>query len=311
MFRVLVSDKIAKEGLSPLLESDQIEVVEKNVNDADDLDTYDALLVRSATKVTDEVMARMPNLRIIGRAGVGVDNIDIPAATKRGINVVNAPSGNTMATAELTFALILALTRKVCRANESIRNGEWNRSAFQGTELYGKTLGVIGFGRIGKEVAKRARAFQMKVVTCDPVLTDEEAEVRGVIRMERGEILRTADIITLHLPLTPETKGLINEETLKTTKPGVMLINAARGALVDEAALKHFLEIGHVAGAAMDVYSQEPPENFDLIKMDQVVATPHIAASTKEAQLKVAYIVAEEVLRFASGQPVENSVNFG
>ena len=310
MFRVLVSDKIAKEGLSPLLGNAQIEMVEKNVNDADDLDTYDALLVRSATKVTDEVMGKMPNLKIIGRAGVGVDNIDIPAATKRGINVVNAPAGNTIATAELTFALMLALTRKVCRANESIRNEEWNRSAFQGIELYGKTLGIIGFGRIGKEVAKRAGAFQMKVITCDPLLTDEEAEVRGVIRTPREEILRTADIITLHLPLTPETKGLINAETLKTTKPGVMIINAARGPLIDEAALKHALEIGHVAGAAMDVYTQEPPANYDLVKMDQVIGTPHIAASTKEAQLKVAFVVAEEVLRFSKGEPVENSVNF-
>ena len=310
MFRVLVSDKIAKEGLSPLLESDQIAVVEKNVNAADDLDTYDALLVRSATKVTDEVMSKMPNLKIVGRAGVGVDNIDIPAATKRGINVVNAPAGNTIATAELTFALMLALTRKVCRANESIRNEEWNRSAFQGTELYGKTLGIIGFGRIGKEVAKRARAFQMNVITCDPLLTEEEAELRGVTRCERAEILRTADIITLHLPATPETKNLLNAETLQTTKPGVMIINAARGPLIDEAALKHYLEIGHVAGAAMDVYTQEPPESYDLVKMDQVVGTPHIAASTKEAQLKVAFVVAEEVLNFANGKPVENSVNF-
>jgi D-3-phosphoglycerate dehydrogenase len=310
MFRVLVSDKIAKEGLSPLLESDQIEVVEKNVNDVDDLNTYDALLVRSATKVTDEVMGKMPNLKIVGRAGVGVDNIDIPAATRRGINVVNAPAGNTIATAELTFALMLALARKLCRANESIRNGEWNRSAFQGTELFGKTLGIIGFGRIGREVAKRARAFDMKVITYDPLLSDEEAEVCGVIPLEHAEILRTADIITLHVPLTPETKGLINAETLKTTKPGVMIINAARGPLIDEAALKHYLEIGHVAGAAMDVYSQEPPENYDLVKMDQVVGTPHIAASTKEAQLKVAYVVAEEVLNFANGRPVENSVNF-
>jgi D-3-phosphoglycerate dehydrogenase len=275
MFRVLVSDKIAKEGLSPLLESDQITVVEKNVHDADDLETYDALLVRSATQVTEEVMSKMPNLKIIGRAGVGVDNIDVPAATKRGINVVNAPAGNTIATAELTFALMLALTRKLCRANESIRKGEWNRSAFQGTELYGKTLGIIGFGRIGKEVAKRACAFGMKVITCDPVLTEEEAQARGVILMERSEIFRTADIITLHVPATPETKHLINAEVLKTTKPGVMIINAARGALIDEAALKHYLEIGHVAGAAMDVYTQEPPENYDLVQMDQVVGTPH------------------------------------
>lgn len=310
MFRVLVSDKIAKEGLSPLLESDQITVVEKNVSEVDDLDTYEALLVRSATKVTEEVMDKMPKLKIIGRAGVGVDNIDIPAATKRGINVVNAPAGNTIATAELTFALMLALTRKVCRANESIRNGEWNRSAFQGTELFGKTLGVVGFGRIGKAVAQRALAFEMKVLTYDPVLTKEEADACNVTLCELDELLRTADIITLHVPATPETQGLLNTDTLKTTKPGVMIINAARGPLIDDAALKHYLEIGHVAGAAMDVYTKEPLEDFGIVKMDQVVGTPHIAASTKEAQLKVAFVVAEEVLNFSKGKPVENSVNF-
>lgn len=310
MFRVLVSDKIAKEGLSPLLQSDRITVVEKNVNDVDDLDTYDALLVRSATTVTDEVMSKMPNLKIIGRAGVGVDNIDIPAATKRGINVVNAPAGNTIATAELTFALMLALTRNLCRANESIRKGEWNRSAFGGTELAGKTLGILGFGRIGKEVAKRAKAFDMKVLAFDPLLTEEDAKLHGVTRSDRDEILRTADIITLHLPATPETKHLLNGETLKTTKPGVMIVNAARGSLIDEEALKRYLETGHVAGAAMDVYAKEPLENYDLVKMDKVIGTPHIAASTKEAQLKVAFVVAEEVLNFANGRPVENSVNF-
>ena len=310
MFRVLVSDRIAKEGLSPLLESEGIEVVEKNVSEVDDLDSYDALLVRSATQVTDEVMRKMPKLKIIGRAGVGVDNIDVHAATERGINVVNAPSGNTIATAEHTFALMLALVRKVCQANQSIRNEEWNRSAFQGMELYGKTLGIIGFGRIGKEVAKRARAFQMRVLTCDLVLTDEEAELRGVTRCERTEIFRTADIITLHLPATPETKHLINEDTLRIMKPGVIIINTARGSLIDEAALKHSLEIGHVGGAAMDVHSHEPPENYDLVKMENVLATPHIAASTKEAQLKVAAIVAQEVLNFATGKRVENSVNF-
>ncbi|HBG02440.1 MAG TPA: hypothetical protein DDW87_12865 [Firmicutes bacterium] len=309
MFRVLVSDKVAKEGLSPLLDSDTIAVVEKNVIEVDDLHTYDALLVRSATTVTDEVMGKMPKLKIIGRAGVGVDNIDIPAATKRGITVVNAPAGNTIATAELTFALMLALSRKVCRANESIRKGEWNRGAFQGTELSGKTLGIIGFGRIGSEVAKRAKAFEMNVLGYSPSLTPERAAKSGATACTLEEILRTADILTLHSPATAETKGLLNEETLKKTKPGVMIINTARGALIDEGALKHYLEIGHVAGAAVDVYPQEPPENYDLVKMEHVLGTPHIAASTKEAQLKVALAVAEEVLNFANGEPVQNSVN--
>lgn len=309
MFRVLVSDKIAKEGLAPLLNSDQIDVVEKNVAEVTDLESYDALLVRSATKVTDEVMAKMPRLKIIGRAGVGVDNIDIPAASKREITVVNAPAGNTIATAELAFALMLALARKLCLANASIRNSEWNRSAFQGIELSGKTLGVIGFGRIGSEMSKRAKAFEMDVLAYSPTLTQERAEKAGARACELDEILRTADIITLHLPATPETEGMINAEVLQKTKPGVMIINTARGTLIDQAALKHYLEIGHVAGAALDVYPQEPPENYNLMKMDQVVATPHIAASTQEAQLKVAFVVAEEVLNFANGKPVQNRVN--
>lgn len=309
MFRVLVSDKIAPEGLSPLLQSDQITVVEKNVAEATDLDSYDALLVRSATKVTEEVMEKMPKLKIIGRAGVGVDNIDIPAATKRGITVVNAPAGNTIATAELTFGLMLALVRKICAANASIRKGEWNRAAFQGTELAGKTLGVIGFGRIGSEVAKRAQAFDMNVLAYSPTLTQERAEKVGAKASNLNDILSSADIITLHLPATPETNGMVNAELLKKMKPGVLLINTARGTLINQAALKQALETGHVAGAAVDVYPQEPPENYELMQMDQVVATPHIAASTKEAQLKVAFVVAEEVLNFANGKPVQNSVN--
>lgn len=309
MFRVLVSDKIAKEGLTPLLDSEQITVVEQNVADCQDLDSYDALLVRSATKVTAEVMAKMPRLKIIGRAGVGVDNIDVPEATRRDIVVVNAPDGNTIATAEHTFALMLAMVRQLCRANESIRREEWNRSAFLGTELYGKTLGIIGFGRIGSEVAKRALAFEMEVLAYSRSLTPERAAQAGVKASTVDEILRSADIITVHTPATPETKGLLGEENLKKTRPGVMIINAARGGIVDEEALKSFLASGHVAAAALDVFSQEPLANFDLVKMDQVVATPHIAASTKEAQLKVAKVVAEEVLRFAQGQPVRNRVN--
>lgn len=309
MFRVLVSDKIAKEGLAPLLESGQVEVVEQNVNDAPDLDTYDALLVRSATKVTEDVMDRMPKLKIIGRAGVGVDNIDVAAATRRGIIVVNAPDGNTIATAEHTFALMLAMVRKLCLANASMRRGEWNRSAFMGNELYGKTLGIIGFGRIGQEVAKRARAFEMNVLAYSRSLTPERAAQVGAKASSLEEILATADIITVHTPVTPETKGLLGEENLKKTKPGVMIINAARGGIVDEEALKRLLDSGHLAAAALDVYTQEPPADFQLMQMEQVTATPHIAASTKEAQLKVARLVAEEVLVFAQGQPVKNKVN--
>ncbi len=309
MFRVLVSDKIAKEGLAPLLESDQITVVEKNVSEVDDLDSYHALLVRSATKVTAEVMSKMPQLKIIGRAGVGVDNIDVPAATERGIVVVNAPDGNTIATAEHTFALMLAMVRKLCLANASIRRGEWNRSAFMGSELYGKTLGVIGFGRIGQEVARRAKAFEMNVLAYSRSITPEKAAAAGAQASTLEEILAKADIITVHTPATAETKGMLGEENLKKTKPGVMIINAARGGIVDEEALKRFLDSGHVAAAALDVFVQEPPANYELMQMEQVTATPHIAASTKEAQLKVAQVVAEEVLNFALGRPVKNRVN--
>lgn len=309
MFRVLVSDKIAKEGLAPLLESGQVEIVEKSVDDAKDLDTYDALLVRSATKVTDAVMEKMAGLKIIGRAGVGVDNIDVPAATRRGLVVVNAPDANTIATAEHTFTLMLAMVRKLCLANASIRRGEWDRSSFMGSELFGKTLGIIGFGRIGQEVAKRARAFEMNVLAYSRSITPEKAGAAGAQASSLEEILTSSDIITVHTPATPETKGLLGEENLRKTKPGVMIINAARGGIVDEAALKRLLDSGHIAAAALDVFTQEPPESYELMQMEQVTATPHIAASTREAQLKVARVVAEEVLNFAMGRPVRNRVN--
>lgn len=309
MFRVLVSDKISEEGLAPFLNSSEIEYVLQDVKDTDDLDAYHALLVRSATKVTDELMAKMPKLKIIARAGVGVDNIDVEAATKRGIIVVNAPSGNTISTAEHALAMMMALARKICPANNSVKNGEWNRSAFQGRELKGKSLGIIGFGRIGSEVAKRAKAFDMTVLAYDPFLTKDRAEKLRVNQVSLNELLAKSDIITIHTPLTQETKGLINMESLKITKQGVLIINCARGGIVDEAALKHYLEIGHVGGAALDVFETEPPQNLDLLKMDNVIATPHIAASTKEAQLNVATIVSEEVLNFAEGKPVRNGVN--
>ena len=282
MFRVLVSDKISEEGLAPLLNSSEIECVIQNVNDTADLDTYHALLVRSATKVTEELMEKMPKLKIIARAGVGVDNIDVPAATKRGIVVVNAPSGNTISTAEHSFAMMLALARKVCQANNSVKNGEWNRTAFQGMELKGKALGVIGFGRIGSEVAKRAKAFDMTVLAYDPFLTKEKAEKLRVNQVSLNELLAKADIITIHTPLTQETKGLLNMESLKITKQGVLIVNCARGGIVDEEALKHYLEIGHVGGAALDVFESEPPVNRDLLEFDNVIVTPHIAASTKK-----------------------------
>lgn len=308
-YRVLVSDPMSNEGLQPLLNEENVDCVQKNVNEVDDLDSYDALLVRSGTTVTADIMDKMNNLKIIARAGVGVDNIDIDAATERGIVVVNAPDGNTISTAEHTFAMIMALVRKIPQANASIKSGEWNRKAFQGTELRGKTLGIIGFGRIGSELSKRARGFEMSIIVYDPFLAKERAEKLGVKTGDLDEVLQTSDIVTVHTPLTKDTKGMLGMENIKKTKKGVFLINCARGGIIDEAALKHYLETGHVAGAALDVYEEEPAVDNELLSFDQVVSTPHIAASTKEAQLNVASQVSEEVLQFLNGSPALNSIN--
>ncbi len=310
MYRVLVADSISAEGLQPLLEYENVEVIEKKVTDPDvELDTIDAILVRSATKVTAELMDKMPRLKIIARAGVGVDNIDIDAATKRGIIVVNAPDGNTISTAEHTFAMMASMVRKIPQAHQSVKNLEWKRSAVVGTELFGKTLGIIGLGRIGTELAKRAKAFGMTIKVYDPYLTKERAAKLAVENCTLDEVLRESDIITVHTPLTPETKGLINEEALEKTKKGVFLINCARGGIIDEAALEKYLANGHVGGAALDVYTQEPPGEHPLFKFDNVIFTPHLGASTKEAQLNVATQVAKEVRMYLEGKPVSNSIN--
>ncbi|WP_026700993.1 phosphoglycerate dehydrogenase [Salibacterium aidingense] len=307
--RILVSDSMSKEGLAPLLGQENIECVQENADNVDDFESYDALLVRSGTTVTPEMMDKMTNLKIIARAGVGVDNIDIDAATKRGIVVINAPDGNTISTAEHTFAMMMSLARNIPQANASIQAGEWNRKAFQGVELRGKTLGIIGFGRIGSELAKRARAFDMSIIVYDPFLTQERAEKLGVELGELDNVLRTADVITVHTPLTKDTKGLLNKENIGITKPGVLLLNCARGGIIEEDGLYHHLESGHVGGAALDVFEEEPAQNNKLVSFDQVITTPHIAASTKEAQMNVAAQVSEEVLQFLNGMPALNSIN--
>jgi D-3-phosphoglycerate dehydrogenase / 2-oxoglutarate reductase len=310
VFRVLVSDAISEEGLAPLLNAENIEVVQKKVSEVEDcLDQFDALLVRSATKVTEELLAKMKNLKIVGRAGVGVDNIDVDAATKHGVVVINTPDGNTISTAEHTFAMIASLVRHIPQAHISVKSREWNRSAFVGTELHGKHLGVIGLGRIGSEVAKRARAFGMTVHVYDPFLTKARAEKIGVTPCTLDEVLAIADIITVHTPLTKETKGLLGPKNLAKTKKGVYLVNCARGGIIDEQALVTFLENGHVAGVALDVFEQEPPGDHPLLRFDNVIVTPHLGASTVEAQLNVATQVAEEVLKFLEGKPVTNSIN--
>ncbi|GAE28976.1 phosphoglycerate dehydrogenase [Alkalihalobacillus hemicellulosilyticus] len=309
IYQILVSDSMSKEGLLPLLESDNVRCIEKNVNDVDDLTQFDALLVRSATTVDAELLAKMPNLKIVARAGVGVDNIDLDAATKHGVVVINAPDGNTISTAEHTFAMIMSLMRNIPQAYASIKAGEWNRKAFQGFELRGKTLGIVGFGRIGTQLAQRAKAFEMSLLVFDPFLTKERAEKVGVQTASLEEVLSQSDIITVHTPLTKETKGLLGMENIAKTKRGVFLINCARGGIIDEQALKHYLENGHVAGVALDVFEEEPVVDHELMSYPRVIATPHIAASTLEAQLNVAAQVSEEVLRFLQGEPVSNSIN--
>ncbi|GAF65345.1 phosphoglycerate dehydrogenase [Alkalihalobacillus trypoxylicola] len=308
-YRILVSDQMSEEGLLPLLQSDFVECVQKNVDVVEDLTVFDALLVRSATKVTNELLEKMTNVKIVARAGVGVDNIDLDAATKRGVVVVNAPDGNTISTAEHTFAMICSLLRKIPQANASIKSGKWDRKAFQGAELRGKTLGIIGFGRIGTQIAQRAKAFEMPLLVFDPFLTKERAQKIGVTSASLDEVLTTADIITVHTPLTKETKGLLGMKNIAKTKPGIYLINCARGGIIDEQALKHYLASGHVAGAALDVFEEEPATDRELIEFEQVITTPHIAASTVEAQLNVASQVSEEVLNFLEGEPARNSIN--
>jgi D-3-phosphoglycerate dehydrogenase len=310
MFQILVADAINEEGLSPLLDFNEGTLIQKKINDPEvELDKIDALLVRSATTVTEELLEKMPQLKIIARAGVGVDNIDVNAATKRGIIVVNAPDGNTISTAEHTFAMMASLMRNIPQAHQSVKNLEWKRNAFIGTELYGKTLGIVGMGRIGSELAKRANVFGMNVKVYDPFLTKERAIKLGVSHGSLEEVLAEADIITVHTPLTPETKGLINEETLSQTKKGVYFLNCARGGIIDEQALAKFVGNGHVAGAAIDVFEVEPPGEHPLFKFDNVIVTPHLGASTKEAQLNVATQVAKEVRMYFEGKPVLNSIN--
>ncbi|NIM06379.1 MAG: phosphoglycerate dehydrogenase, partial [Armatimonadetes bacterium] len=270
---------------------------------------YHALIVRSQTKVTAEALEPAKQLKVIARAGVGVDNVDIPAATRRGIVVCNSPGGNTLAATEHTWALLLALSRNVPRAEASLRQGEWKRSQFVGVELYGKTLGVVGLGKIGSEVARRGLAFGMKVLAHDPFISVEQAQRLGVSLAELPDLLAQSDYVTLHLPLTKSTQQLINAETLALCKTGMRLINCSRGGVVDEAALAEALKNGQLAGAACDVFENEPPEGSPLLGAPNAILTPHLGASTKEAQVKVAVDVAEQVLEVLRDRPARSAVN--
>lgn len=277
---------------------------------ARDLVDAHALLVRSATKVTKELLATAPRLSVVGRAGSGVDNIDVVAASARGILVVNAPGANSISVAEHTCALMLALARKVAAADQAMKASRWEKKRFVGTELRGKTLGIAGLGRIGREVALRARAFGMKVVAHDPFISREIADGLGVELLPFEDVCGVADFLTLHLPSTPETHHLLNDDRLAQVKPGLRIINTARGELIDEAALRRALDRGQVGGAALDVFEQEPPADWSLAQLAQVVATPHIAASTEEAQELVGLDTAAAVRDFLKDGVVRNAVNF-
>jgi D-3-phosphoglycerate dehydrogenase len=309
--RVLVSDPLAEEGLAILKEACTVDV--KTDLKEDELcgviKDYDALIVRSGTQVTAKVIAAGKHLKFIGRAGVGVDNVDVDAATKQGVIVANAPEGNTLAATEHTMAMMLSLARNIPQATASLKKKEWKRSKFMGVELNEKTLGIVGFGRIGREVAKRAQAMDMKCVAYDPFITKERASQLGVEMMSMADLFKVADVITVHTPLIPETTHVINEKSIATMKDGVRIINCARGGIIDEKALYDAVKSGKVAGAALDVFEEEPPTESPLLTLDQVIVTPHLGASTVEAQLNVAVSVAKQCIEVLKGGSAKYVVN--
>jgi D-3-phosphoglycerate dehydrogenase len=312
-FKVLISDSLSKEAVQ-ILEKEKDFKVDVNTKMTPEelkkaIKDYDALLVRSATKVTKDVIAAADKLKIIGRAGVGLDNVDVEAASKKGIIVVNTPAGNTISTAEHTFSMLLALSRSIPQADFSMKKGEWERKKFMGVEIYGKTLGIVGLGRIGTEVAKRALSFGMKVLAYDPFLSADKAKDLGIELVDLNTIYKNTDYITVHTPLTDETKHMISDKEFALMKKNVRLINCARGGIIDEEALVKAIESGKVAGAAFDVYEEEPPKNSKLSKLDKVVLTPHLGASTEEAQMSVAIEVANTVRDMLLGRGVKNAVN--
>ncbi len=309
--KILVSDTFSPEGLEQMSRDAEVDyrpVITPEELVAD-IKSYDGLVVRSRTRVTAEVIEAAPKLKVIGRAGVGVDNIDVEKATEKGIIVVNAPHGNTISAAEHTIALLTSLARNIAAASSSVKRGEWKRSEYTGVELNQKILGVIGVGRIGSEVARRARALGMKTIAYDPYIARDHAEKLGIEIVALEELLKQADFITLHLPLNPSTHHLIGEKELAMLKPGVRIVNCARGGLIDEDALCSALQEGRVEGAALDVLEREPPESCKLLELNNVIITPHLGALTREAQTNVALQVSEQVIKALKGEPIVSAVN--
>lgn len=310
--KVLVKEKIAEKGVDQLRENFEVELgIDMDADElAERIGEFDAILIRSATRITPELIARADNLKVIGRAGTGVDNVDIPAATKRGIIVANAPESNSVAAAEHTLALALALFRNVPQAHRSLTEGRWDRARYKGSELYGKTLGIIGFGRIGQLVAARAQAFDMEVLAFDKFVSSDRFRDLGVEGVDSAdELYRRADLLTIHLPKTPETVNWIDAEAIGRFKPGMRIVNCARGELIDLDALVEGLDSGQVAGAALDVFPQEPFTEHPVFAREDVVVTPHLGASTAEAQDRAGTDTAEQVTAALTGGVVTNAVN--
>lgn len=305
-WKILLTDGLEENGKAILRAS--AEVVDQPGITAEDLlkvvGDYDALIVRGRTKVTAAVFEAGKNLKVVGRAGVGVDNIDLAAAKEHHVTVVNSPLATTVAVAELTMSLMLSIVREIPRADATMKAGKWAKKEFEGTELFGKTLGVIGFGRIGSAVAARAKAFEMKILAYDPLIPAEEIKKRGGEPVSFDDLLKNSDIITMHMPLTPESKGMLNGAAFAKMKQGAYIICAARGGVIDEAALLEALNSGKVSGAALDVFAAEPPGLTDLVAHAKVIDTPHMGAQTVEAQSRAANDISEEVLNALNDKPL-------
>ncbi len=311
--KVLVSDNLGQIGIDMFENEEGIDVDVKTGLSADELKAiiknYNGLVIRSATKVTEELLEAAVNLKVVGRAGIGLDNVDIPAATKRGIIVMNTPGGNVVTTAEHAIAMILSLTRNIPQGTASLKNEKWDKKRLQGREVFNKTLGVIGFGKIGSIVADRAKGLRMKVVVHDPFLTHEQIEKAGFKYATLDELYSQADYITIHVPKTKDTIHLIDEDAFNKMKNDTMLVNCARGGIINEAALYDALETGKIAGAALDVFETEPPGESPLMKCEKFICTPHLGASTKEAQTNVAVAVASQIIDYLKNETITNAVN--
>lgn len=314
MYRVLVADKLAAAGLEILRAVPELEVEQavglKPAELAAKIPPYHGLIIRSGSTVTAEVVAAAQNLRVIGRAGIGVDNIDVPAATQKGIVVMNTPGGNNVTTAEHAISMMLSVARSIPQATASMKGGKWEKGKFTGSEVFNKVLGVVGLGNIGRIVADRALGLKMKVVAYDPFISEEAAKRLGVELTGLDELFARSDFITVHTPLIPETRGLIGADAFAKMKKGVRIINCARGGIVDEAALADAIGAGKVAGAALDVFVAEPPPaDHPLLKLDQVICTPHLGAATDEAQLNVAIAIAQQIAAYLTKGIIQDAVN--